>query len=132
MTREKPDLDNPAAIHRMVQLFYARLLDDPTMQPIFMEVAGIHLAEHLPRIEAYWCKMLLGQCTYSRNMVRQHEKVDDAMPLEDSHFRLWQLHFEHTLDAHFSGPYTDKARHIARNVLRNLAFWLAERDRHRA
>lgn len=132
MTQEKPDLDNPAAIHRMVQLFYARLLDDPRMRPIFLEVSGIHLAEHLPRIEAYWCKMLLGHCTYGRNMVRQHVQVDDAVPLDEGHFDRWQTHFERTLDAHFSGPFTDKARKIARNVLRNLAFWLAERNRHPA
>lgn len=132
MHRNKPDLDNPAAIHRMVQLFYARLLDDPEMRPVFLEVAGVHLAEHLPRIEAYWCKMLLGHSTYGRNMVRQHEKVDDTMPLDSGHFQRWQSHFEQTLDAHFAGPYTDKARKIAHNVLINLAYWLAERKRHPA
>lgn len=129
MDTRVPDLDNPAAIHRMVQLFYARLLDDPVMRPVFLEVAGIHLAEHLPRIEAYWCKMLLGHCTYGRNMIRQHEEVDDQLALSDDHFRLWQSHFEQTLDAHFAGPYTDKARKIARAVLRNLSYWLAERNR---
>lgn len=129
MEMQMPDLDNPAAIHRMVQIFYARLLDDPVMRPVFMEVAGVHLAEHLPRIEAYWCKMLLGQATYGRNMIRQHEAVDDQLALSDEHFHLWQRHFEQTLDVHFEGPYTDKARKIARAVLRNLSYWLAERNR---
>ena len=127
MQTQKPDLDNPAAIHRMVQIFYARLLDDPVMAPVFLEVAGVHLADHLPIIEGYWCKMLLGHTTYSRNMVKKHEGVDDMAPLTEDHFRLWLHHFEQTLSAHFSGPYTDKARELARTILRNLAYWLAER-----
>lgn len=122
------DLDNPAAIHRMVQLFYASLLEDPQMKPVFLEVAGVHLAEHLPRIEGYWCKMLLGCDTYHRNMVYRHEKIHDLQPLTSEHFELWYAHFNRTLDIYFEGPYTDKAHKLARRVLRNLARWLAQRD----
>lgn len=122
------DLDNPAAIHRMVQLFYASLLDDPVMEPVFMQVAGVHLAEHLPMIEGYWCKMLLGKDTYHRNMVYRHERVHDKFPLSREHFELWFDHFNHTLDHYFEGPYTEKARKLARRILRNLARWLAVRD----
>lgn len=120
------DLDNPAAIHRMVQLFYASLLDDPVMRPVFLEVAGVHLAEHLPLIEGYWCKMLLGKDTYHRNMVRRHKMIHDYQPLTNEHFELWFAHFNRTLDTYFEGPCTDKARKLARRVLRNLANWLSE------
>lgn len=126
------DLDNPAAIHRMVQLFYARLLDDPLMRPVFMEVAGVHLADHLPLIEGYWCKMLLGEDTYHRNMVYHHEQVHDRMALSEAHFEQWFAHFNATLDNYFAGPYTEKARALARKILHNLADWLAERERLRA
>jgi hemoglobin len=122
------DLDNPAAIHRMVQLFYASLLDDPVMRPIFLEVAGVHLAEHLPTIEGYWCKMLLGKDTYHRNMVVRHERIHDQLPLSQQHFDIWFDHFNYTLDRHFEGPYTDKAHRLARRILHNLATWLAQRD----
>jgi hemoglobin len=122
------DLDNPAAIHRMVQLFYASLLDDPIMRPVFLEVAGVHLADHLPLIEGYWCKMLLGEDTYHRNMVYQHEQLHDRQTLTNEHFELWFTHFNNTLDIHFDGPYTDKARVLARKILRNLADWLEQRD----
>lgn len=122
------DLDNPAAIHRMVQLFYASLLEDPTMRPVFLEVAGVHLAEHLPVIEGYWCKMLLGEDTYHRNMVKRHEQLHDRQALTAEHFELWFEHFNRTLDIYFEGPYTDKARSLARKILHNLADWLDERD----
>lgn len=122
------DLDNPAAIHRMVQLFYGNLLDDPVMRPIFLDVAGVNLADHLPIIEGYWCKMLLGKDTYHRNMVHRHEQVHDKLPLRQEHFDLWFDHFSSTLSRHFEGPYTDKAHRLAGRILRNLANWLAERD----
>lgn len=121
------DLDNPAAIHRMVQLFYASLLEDPVMRPVFLEVAGVHLAEHLPLIEGYWCKMLLGEDTYHRNMIFHHEQLHDQQALTNEHFELWFDHFNRTLDTYFDGPYTQKARTLARKILRNLADWLAER-----
>ncbi|WP_166266936.1 group III truncated hemoglobin [Marinobacter caseinilyticus] len=123
------DLDNPAAIHRMVQMFYARLLDDPVMRPIFVEVAGVHLADHLPLIEGYWCKMLLGEDTYHRNMVYHHEQLHDKASLSEEHFELWFEHFNQTLDLYFDGPYTEKARALARKILHNLAEWLEERER---
>ncbi|WP_152205635.1 group III truncated hemoglobin [Marinobacter changyiensis] len=123
------DLDNPAAIHRMVQIFYCRLLDDPVMEPVFLEVAGVHLADHLPLIEGYWCKMLLGEDTYHRNMVYHHEQLHDQMALSDEHFELWFKHFNRTLDDCFEGPYTEKARSLARKILHNLAQWLDERER---
>lgn len=122
------DLDNPAAIHRMVQLFYVSLLEDPVMRPVFMEVAGVELADHLPLIEGYWCKMLLGHDTYHRNMVLRHEQVHDRKALTSEHFELWFAHFNRTLDIYFEGPYTDKAHKLARRILRNLARWLEQRD----
>src|SRR3546814_10901054 len=63
------------AIDAMVESFYARVLVDPLLRPIFVDVARIDLATHLPRIKAYWGKLLLGQGDYRRNMVAQHQAI---------------------------------------------------------
>jgi hemoglobin len=121
----KPDLDTPEAIHTLVEAFYARLLDDPLMRPVFMETAGIRIEDHLPRIEAYWRKMLLGEKGgYTRNMVARHEAVHAHEALRPEHFERWGLYFHQTLDERFSGPMTDRAHELADRILANLQRWL--------
>ena len=124
-SRTRPDLDTPEAIQAMVHSFYDRLLNDPLMRPVFMETAGIRIDEHLPRIEAYWRKMLLGERgVYTRNMVAKHEAVHAKSPLKAEHFERWGEHFHQTLDEEFSGPLTDRAHRIADRILANLQHWL--------
>ena len=58
---DKPDLDSRENIERFVDLFYERLLADEQLAPIFVDIAEIDLAVHLPHIKDYWCKLLLGE-----------------------------------------------------------------------
>ena len=121
------DLDTPEAIHQLVHAFYGRLLEDPVMAPVFLETAGIDLDHHLPTIEAYWRKMLLGERgVYTRNMVARHEAVHAKQPLAPEHFERWGAHFHATLSEHFEGPYADQAHRIADRILANLKAWLLE------
>lgn len=123
----RPDLDSPEAIHRLVRAFYARLLEDPVMAPVFLETAGIDLDHHLPTIEAYWRKMLLGERgVYTRNMVARHEAVHATQPLEPEHFERWGAHFHATVSELFQGPRADRAHRIADRILANLQDWLLE------
>lgn len=124
-TTHKPDLDTPEAIHAMVQSFYDRLLNDPLMRPVFVDTAGINLAHHIPTIEAYWRKMLLGEKgAYTRNMVAKHAAVHARSPLRPEHFERWGEYFHETLDEQFSGPVTERAHRIADRILANLEHWL--------
>ena len=43
-----PDLDSREQVERFVDLFYQRLLEDEVMAPIFLDVAGVELQQHLP------------------------------------------------------------------------------------
>jgi hypothetical protein len=58
-TAVKPDLDSPEHIRRFVHAFYAHLLNDEQLAPIFLDVAQIDLQKHLPLICSYWEKLLL-------------------------------------------------------------------------
>lgn len=120
-TVPKPDLDTPESIHVMVHSFYDRLLNDPLMRPVFMETANIRIEEHLPTIEAYWRKMLLGERGgYTQNMVAKHEAIHARSPLKAEHFERWGKHFHENLDDQFAGPFTDRAHRIADRILANL------------
>ncbi|WP_295718858.1 group III truncated hemoglobin [uncultured Halovibrio sp.] len=125
--RPQSDLNTPEAIHYLVQIFYDRLLNDPIMAPVFLETAGVNLDHHLPTIEAYWRKMLLGERgVYTQNMIAKHEAVHAKQPLEPEHFERWGAHFHATVRELFEGPYADKAHRVADRILINLQTWLLD------
>ena len=122
-----PDLDCRENIDAMVHGFYRRLLDDPVMAPMFLDVATIDLQQHLPTICQYWYKMLLGEREYRRHMMAKHRALDDKQPLTGEHHERWLQHFMNNLDGRFAGPYTDRARHIDFRVMDNLYALLSKR-----
>lgn len=123
------DLDTPERIERMVTLFYRRVLADPLLAPVFLEVAEIDLREHLPLIAAFWKKMLLGDPAYDRHMIAKHRALDDKAPLTGAHHERWLALFQANLDDHFQGPQTDRARLIAARIIDNLYAQLSRRRR---
>ena len=114
----------------MVHGFYQRLLKDPVMAPVFLEVAGIDLQQHLPTICQYWYKMLLGEQDYQRHMMAKHRALDDREPLTGEHHERWLGHFMANLEGRFAGPMTDRARLIAQRVMHNLYMQLSARRGH--
>ncbi|MDF1820261.1 MAG: group III truncated hemoglobin [Alcanivoracaceae bacterium] len=123
--RGLPDLDTAEHIDRFVHLFYQRLLADPSLAPYFTEVAGISLEAHLPLISAYWRKMLLGEAGYQRHTMARHRQLHARRALGGAQHEAWLGHFFAVAEAHFSGPKTDRARHIAARVMDNLYQQLA-------
>ncbi len=120
MASPNPDLDSRAQVERFVELFYQRLLADEQLSPIFLDVAGVDLSVHLPHIQDYWCKLLLGERGYRRHTMQIHRQLHDRRSLSPADFERWLEHFCATLDAHFSGPYTEKARRIATAIAANM------------
>jgi hemoglobin len=80
----KPDLDSRAHIEAFVDQFYARVLVDPQLAPIFLDAAQIDLAVHLPHIKDYWCKLLLGERGYTRHTMDIHRRLHRIRPLGSS------------------------------------------------
>lgn len=118
--RSQPDLDDGAAVAALIESFYDRVLADPTLAPIFTEVAGIDLDEHLPRIQDYWRKMLLGERDYDRNMVAQHARIHAHFALQRHHFDRWLALFHEAVDAGFAGPGAERAKTLATRIADNL------------
>lgn len=120
MDQDLPDLDNREQVERFVDLFYQRLLADEELSPIFLDVARVELDQHLPHIKDYWCKLLLGERGYRRHTMNIHRQLHGRRPLGKGDFQRWLSHFQATLDDHFSGPYSDKARRIAIAIAANM------------
>ena len=120
MVQHKPDLDSRLQVERFVDLFYQRMLADEQMSPIFLEVARVDLDLHLPHIKDYWCKLLLGERGYQRHTMNIHRQLHGKRELQAEDFQRWLGHFTATLDEHFAGEYTDKARRIATAIAANM------------
>lgn len=116
----KPDLTDRVAIESMVEGFYAKVLSDPILAPVFLEVAHIRIDEHLPRIVDYWSKMLHADKAYKRNTIAIHRDLHKKQAFRRMHYEQWLRLFLSNLDEQFDGPYTEKARRIARNVINNM------------
>ena len=104
----------------MVGRFYQQLLADELLAPLFVHVAAIDLATHLPLISLYWQKMLWGDRRYQRHMMDKHRAVHARHPFTGSHHERWLQLFYTNLDGHYHGPLADKAKRIAAKVNHNL------------
>jgi hemoglobin len=114
------DLDSPERIRRFVEAFYERLLADPVLAPIFLDVAGIDIRQHFGHIRAYWEKLLLGAEDYRRHTMNIHRALHARRTLCAADFERWLAHFEAALDAGFAGPRAERARAIARSIAGNM------------
>jgi len=115
-----PDLDNRENIERFVDLFYERMLQDELLAPIFVDVAEIDLAVHLPHIKNYWCKLLLGEKSYRRHTMNIHRELHGKRPLVEEDFQRWLDTFISTVDASFAGERTERARQVATSIAENM------------
>ena len=113
-------MDSRENIGLFVDSFYARLLQDEQLAPIFVDVAEVDLDVHLPHIKDYWCKLLLGEKTYQRHTMNIHRALHDKRTLEADDFQRWLAFFESTVDAGFSGPRAEKAKRVAAAIAANM------------
>lgn len=114
------DLDSRDNIARFVELFYQRILKDPELAPIFVDVARIDLAIHLPHIVDYWCKLLLGDRVYTRHTMQIHRDLHAHHPLTPADFERWLALFTSTLQSNFTGAKTERAELIATRIACNM------------
>jgi len=116
----RPDLDSAERIRLFIEAFYARVLNDELLAPIFLEVAGIDLDKHLPIIRSYWEKLILGSDSYRRHTMNIHRALHARQALDAAAFARWLALFEQTLDEGFSGSHAERARGVARHIARNM------------
>jgi len=118
---DRPDLDSRERIGQFIDLFYARVLADERLAPIFLDVAAIDLDRHLPHIRDYWCKLLLGESGYRRHTMNIHRQLHGRQPLQAADFERWLALFTTTVDEHFRGERAERAKRVAAAIAANMA-----------
>lgn len=112
------DLDSPDEVAEMVRRFYQDVAQDPLLGPIFIEVAQVDWNEHLPKLTAFWNRVLLGLPGFSGNPMRAHAEVHHQVAFTPAHFDRWLTLFHDTVAGGWVGPHADQAMALARNVAR--------------
>lgn len=103
------DIETRSDLKLLLDTFYDRLLRNPEMNRIFIEVAGIDLETHLPTITDFWEQSLFHTGNYRNNTLAVHLDLHAKSGLKPDHFSIWLDAFEDSVRSLFSGPVAEKA-----------------------
>jgi hemoglobin len=124
MERERTDLRNRDDVLTLVTTFYRRAFDDELLGPIFVDVARMDLAHHLPIICDFWETVLFQAGLYRRNALQIHLSLNARAPLGAPHFERWLRLWTTTVDDAFAGEKAELAKtqaaRIAGSIQRRL------------
>ncbi|CAO5177558.1 hemoglobin [Frankia sp. AiPs1] len=119
------DLASREDIAALVTAFYGRAFADPLLGPIFIDVARLDLAAHLPIICDFWESVLLRLGTYRRDALHVHAVLHARSPLTPAHFARWLDLWTSTVDDLYQGERAERAKlqagRIAGSLQRRLA-----------
>lgn len=116
LTARGRDLDDEVEITELVRRFYADVAQDDRLGPLFNQVARVDWSEHLPKLTAFWCRILLSQPGYRGNPLRAHVEVHERRPFTRADFERWLDLFHEHVDIGWSGPKAEQAKAFARRV----------------
>ena len=114
------DLNSRRRVEMFVDVFYLKVLADPVLAPIFIDVAAIELDQHLLHIKDYWCKLLLGETAYQRHTMKIHRQLHGKRPLLEEDFQRWLKLFVTSVDEHFQGEKAERAKRVAAAIAGNM------------
>ena len=104
------DLVDRDGVVELLDDFYRRAFDDELLRPIFVDVAQMDLTTHLPVISDFWCKAILKEGEYRRNVFAPHNALHQLVALEPQHFERWLMLWHNTIDDRHAGPNADLAK----------------------
>jgi hemoglobin len=80
-----------AAIVQLVDTFYGRVREDAVLGPVFEARLAGHWQEHMPRMVAFWTKVLLDTGEFQGNVFGKHMALSG---IDKEHFVRWLTLFK--------------------------------------
>ena len=106
MINSQPDITSEAAIRLLVDGFYAKVVEDALLGPVFNGFAHVDWPRHLPVMYDFWSSLLLGTTRYHGRPFPKHL----PLPIGAAHFQRWLALFQATVDELFAGPKAEEAK----------------------
>ena len=118
------DIEDREDIAALVTAFYERAFADGLLGPIFIDIAKMDLAAHMPIMCDFWETVLFQTGAYRRNAFMIHLHLHQMEPLTKVHFQRWEDLWHQTVDEMFAGDKANLAKvnasRIATSIHRRL------------
>jgi hemoglobin len=114
--RSLHDIDDRGDCERLVRAFYSRVLVDPVIGWIFVDVAKLDVEAHVPQIASFWETILLGSRSYAGGAFAPHAALHAKVGLRVGHFERWLALWRETVDECFAGERAELAKAHALRV----------------
>lgn len=115
------DLRDRDDVSTLVDEFYRRVFADGLLGPVFVDIARVDLAAHLPKMCDFWETALFRTGSYHGNVMLRHYELDQKASLTTAHFDRWLQIWCATVDRLYSGPVADAAKLMATRIARGMA-----------
>lgn len=112
----KNDITSREDIMLMVTVFYQKIAADALLGPVFNGEKKVNWEKHIPLMCDFWENALFFTGNYSGNPMNLHQHLHKVMPLQELHFRQWNILFIETVDELFSGKNALLAKQRAINI----------------
>ncbi len=112
----KKDITCRDDIALMVSVFYKKIANDTVLGAVFNGEKKIDWDKHIPAMCDFWENALFQSGNYKGNPMNLHQHLHKVMPLNEVHFRQWNILFIETIDELFSGHYALLAKQRALNI----------------
>ncbi|MGO4474795.1 group III truncated hemoglobin [Massilia sp. 2TAF26] len=111
------DAITPSTIVQLVDTFYARVREDAVLGPVFEEKLAGHWHEHMPRMVAFWTKVLLDTGEFQGNVFGKHMALSG---IGREHFVRWLTLFRMTAIEVFGTEDSAEAVVVANRIASSL------------
>ena len=110
------DITTQKDLYNLVEIFYKKLLSDPSISYIFTDVVKIKIEEHLPILVTFWSQAILGTGGYTNNLTQIHLDIDKKEHLTPELFKIWLNYFYKTVDENFAGKNSENIKTQALSI----------------
>ncbi len=107
----------PSTIVQLVDTFYSRVREDAVLGPVFEEKLAGHWQEHMPRMVAFWTKVLLDTGEFQGNVFGRHMALSG---IGREHFVRWLTLFRMTAIEVFGSEDSAGAVVVANRIASSL------------
>ena len=126
------DIAGRADLEVLLRAFYDNAMVDPLLRTVFVDVAHMNLAQHLPVITDFWSKVLFDEGVYNGRAMHVHRQLNARTPLTRAYFDRWLQLWAATLAENFDGPVAGQAREHAQRIARAFLRQLGDPGQDRA
>jgi hemoglobin len=107
----------PATVIQLVDTFYGRVRDDAVLGPVFEARLAGHWDQHMPRMYAFWTKVLLDTGEFQGNVFGKHMALSG---IGKEHFVRWLTLFKMTAIEVFGVDGAEPAILVANRIASSL------------